>query len=95
MTGIRHSNGTALVHIFGPRSSTDRGGAIALSLDDPDGNRLDYRKVEALANRENISQRRGCFCDPGTGEIAYDLRQSEIALAFYRPEPVSFDFFYD
>jgi len=95
MTEIRHSNGAALVQIFGPRNITDRGGAISFSLDDPEGNRMDYRKVEALANRENISLRTGCFCNPGTGEIAHDLRDTEIAQAFNRPEPVSFDFFYD
>jgi len=95
MTAVRHSNGASLVLIFGPTNTIDRGGAISFSLNDPDGNRLDYRKVEALANRENISLRTGCFCNPGTGEIAHNLRGEEIAQIFNRPEPISFDFFID
>jgi selenocysteine lyase/cysteine desulfurase len=72
-----------------------RGGTIAFSLDDPEGARLDYRKVEALANRENISLRTGCFCNPGTGEIVHNLTRDEMAQAFNRPEPMSFESFYD
>ncbi len=95
MTSIRHSNGAPLVQIFGPTNMVDRGGTISFSLDDPDGIRLDYRKVEALANRENISLRTGCFCNPGTGEIVHNLTHDEMAQAFNRPEPMSFDNFFD
>ena len=95
MIALRHSNGTPLVQIFGPTNTIDRGGTISFSLDDPDGVRLDYRKVEALANRENISLRTGCFCNPGTGEIVHDLTRDEMAQAFNRPDPMSFDFFFD
>lgn len=95
MTAIRHSNGTPLVQIFGPTNMVDRGGTISFSLDDPEGIRLDYRKVEALANRENISLRTGCFCNPGTGEIVHNLNRDEMAQVFNRPEPMSFDYFFD
>ena len=95
MAAIRHSNGSPLVKIFGPTTMVDRGGTIAFSLDDPEGVRLDYRKVEALANRENISLRTGCFCNPGTGEIVHNLTREEMAQAFNRSEAMSFDTFFD
>ena len=95
MTALRHSNGRKLVQIFGPTNIENRGGTISFSLDDPVGVRLDYRKIEALANRENISLRTGCFCNPGTGEIVHNLSRDEMAQAFNRPEPMSFDFFFD
>jgi selenocysteine lyase/cysteine desulfurase len=95
MTTIRHSNGAPLVQIYGPTNKLDRGGTIAFSLDDPDGNRLDYRKVEALANQKNISLRTGCFCNPGTGEIVHNLTRVEMAQAFGRSEPMDFNDFFD
>jgi molybdenum cofactor sulfurtransferase len=95
MTAIHHSTGTPLVRIFGPTNTIDRGGTIAFSLFDPEGNQLDYRKVEALANRDNISLRTGCFCNPGTGEIAHDLTRELMAQAFNRLEPMSFEYFVD
>jgi selenocysteine lyase/cysteine desulfurase len=95
MTAIQHSNGTPLIQIFGPTNMEERGGTIAFSLDDPKGMRLDYRKVETLANREKISLRTGCFCNPGTGEIAHNLTREEMAQAFNRSEPMSFDDFFD
>jgi selenocysteine lyase/cysteine desulfurase len=95
MTAIQHSNGRPLVKIFGPTTTEARGGTISFSLDDPEGRRLDYRKVEALANRANISLRTGCFCNPGTGEIVHHLTRDEMALAFGRAAPMSFDYFFD
>lgn len=95
MSSLHHSNGVPLVQIYGPIDMVDRGGTIAFSLDDPEGHRLDYRKVEALANRENISLRTGCFCNPGTGEIVHNLRREEMEQAFNRSEAMSFDYFFD
>ncbi len=95
MAEIQHSNGTPLVEIFGPNKMDGRGGTISFSLDDPDGNQLDYRKVKSLANRENISLRTGCFCNPGSGEIVHLLTQEEMAQAFNRSSALSFDEFFD
>ncbi len=95
MTALRHSNGTPLVQVFGPTDLHERGGTIAFSLDDPDGARLDYRRVEALANKANISLRTGCFCNPGTGEIVHHLTKEEMAEAFNRPSAMSFEYFFD
>jgi len=95
MTALTHSNGTPMVQIFGPTNLQERGGTIAFSIDDPQGIRLDYRRVEALANRANISLRTGCFCNPGTGEIVHHLTREEMAQAFNQPIAMSFDHFFD
>ena len=85
MTAIRHNNGAPLVEIFGPTTMENRGGTISFCLDDPDGNRFDFRKIEALAYQEKISLRTGCFCNPGTGEIVHNLTREEMALVFAQP----------
>ncbi len=95
MTSLKHSSGLPMVQIFGPANMQDRGGTIAFSVDDPQGVRLDYRWVEALANRANISLRTGCFCNPGTGEIVHLLTREEMAQAFNRPTGMTFDQFFD
>ena len=95
MTALEHSNGNPMVQIFGPTNLQNRGGTIAFSIDDPKGIRLDYRRVEALANRANISLRTGCFCNPGTGEIVHNLTRDEMAQAFNQPTAMSFEHFFD
>lgn len=95
MTALKHSNGNPVVHIFGPTTMENRGGTISFCVDDPNGNRLDHRKVEALANHNHISLRTGCFCNPGTGEIVHHLSRDEMAQAFDQPTGMSFDEFYD
>jgi len=95
MTTLQHSNGTPLVKIFGPTNMIDRGGTIAFTLYDPAGDLLDFRIIEALANRENISLRTGCFCNPGTGETAHNLTKEVMAQAFAKPVGMSFNDFAD
>jgi selenocysteine lyase/cysteine desulfurase len=95
MTAIRHKNGTPLVQIYGPTNMHHRGGTIAFSLDDPDGNRFDFRKIEALAYREKISLRTGSFCNPGTGEIVHNLTKHELAYVYGQPRGMSFNDFFD
>jgi selenocysteine lyase/cysteine desulfurase len=73
----------------------NRGGTISFSLDDPDGNRFDFRKIEALAYRENISLRTDCFCNPGTSEIVHNLTQDELAFVYGQPRGMSFYEFFD
>jgi molybdenum cofactor sulfurtransferase len=60
---------------------TMRGGTIALNCHDPDGALLDYRRIEELANKERISLRTGCFCNPGAGEAAEGLTEDDIRAA--------------
>ena len=87
---LRHRNGRPLVQVFGPTSTDARGGTVSFIVRDPDGRPFDDRRVEELANRENISLRTGCFCNPGAGEIAHGLSADEMRAFFGRDEAVSF-----
>ena len=78
---LRHSNGKPMVRIYGPVTTTSRGGIVTLNCYDPDGHLLDYRRVEELATAHRISLRTGCFCNPGAGETAEGLTEDDIAAA--------------
>jgi selenocysteine lyase/cysteine desulfurase len=78
---LRHSNGRHMVRIYGPATTTARGGTITLNFYDADGRLLDYRRVEELAGQERISLRTGCFCNPGPGETAEGLTIEDIDAA--------------
>jgi molybdenum cofactor sulfurtransferase len=82
LLALRHSNGRAMVRIYGPATTQARGGTVTLNLYDPQGHLLDYRRVEELAGAENISLRTGCFCNPGAGEIAEGLTEEDMRAAF-------------
>jgi molybdenum cofactor sulfurtransferase len=78
---LRHTNGRHMVRIYGPAGTLMRGGTITLNFYDPDGRLLDYRRVEELASALRISLRTGCFCNPGAGEAAEGLTESDMLAA--------------
>ncbi len=78
LLALRHSNGRAMVRIYGPATTENRGGTLTFNLYDPQGHLLDYRRVEELAAKEGISLRTGCFCNPGAGEIAEGLTEEDM-----------------
>ena len=82
LLALRHTNGRAMVRIYGPATTEARGGTVTLNLYDPQGHLLDYRRVEELAGAEGISLRTGCFCNPGAGEIAEGLTEEDMRAAF-------------
>lgn len=90
LTGMRHSNGSSVVTILGPSDTRDRGGTITFLMRDPDGRPVDDRRVEELANHEDISLRTGCFCNPGAGEVAHHLGAEDMVKWFARDEAMSF-----
>ncbi|NJN81157.1 MAG: aminotransferase class V-fold PLP-dependent enzyme [Caldilineaceae bacterium] len=94
LSELRHSNGAPLLEIFGPTEMDRRGGTLALKFIDPEGQAMDFAKIEALAATVNISLRTGCFCNPGAGEIAHGVTREEMAHCFAGLEPVSFDQFF-
>jgi selenocysteine lyase/cysteine desulfurase len=81
LLALRHSNGHAMVRIYGPATTQARGGTITLNIYDPNGHLLDYRRVEELAAHEGISLRTGCFCNPGAGETAEGLTEEDMQAA--------------
>jgi selenocysteine lyase/cysteine desulfurase len=82
LLALRHTNGRAMVRIYGPATTQARGGTVTLNLYDPQGHLLDYRRVEELAGAENISLRTGCFCNPGAGETAEGLTEEDMKAGF-------------
>lgn len=78
---LRHSNGRAMVRIYGPAVNDMRGGTVTLNFYDPQERLLDYRRIEELANQEGISLRTGCFCNPGAGEIAEAITADDITAS--------------
>jgi selenocysteine lyase/cysteine desulfurase len=78
LLALRHSNGRAMVRIYGPATTENRGGTITFNLYDPQGHLLDYRRIEELAGEEGISLRTGCFCNPGAGEMAEGLTEEDM-----------------
>lgn len=90
LCALRHSNGKPMLHIHGPCNTRLRGGTVTISFYDPDGAMLDDRRIEELANRENISLRTGCFCNPGAGEVAHGLDQSIMKSFFNQQQGMSF-----
>jgi molybdenum cofactor sulfurtransferase len=90
LSSLKHGTGQPLVRIHGPANLERRGGTVTASFYDRDGQQLDDRRIEELANRERISLRTGCFCNPGAGEVAHGLTP-EIMREFFRGSaPISF-----
>lgn len=82
LLALQHSNGRAMVRIYGPATTHARGGTVTINLYDPQGHLLDYRRVEELAGNEGISLRTGCFCNPGAGEIAEGLTEEDMRAGY-------------
>jgi molybdenum cofactor sulfurtransferase len=78
LLALRHSNDRAMVRIYGPATTENRGGTVTFNLYDSQGHLLDYRRIEELAREEGISLRTGCFCNPGAGEIAEGLTEEDM-----------------
>lgn len=78
LLALRHGNGRPMIRIYGPITTQARGATVALNFYDPQGHLLDYRRIEELANEERISLRTGCFCNPGSSEIAEGLTEDDM-----------------
>ncbi len=94
LTALRHSNGEAVIRIYGPVNTQQRGGTIAMNFFDPQGRYFSHHIIEEEAAGINISLRGGCFCNPGGGEIALGLSKPELVACFNQPqERLTFDDF--
>jgi selenocysteine lyase/cysteine desulfurase len=85
MAELRHSDGSPLVHVHGPRDMERRGATIALNLVAPDGRPYDVYDVEREAAEALISVRSGCFCNPGDGEVAHRISHEDMERCFTDP----------
>ncbi|MFU8888011.1 MAG: aminotransferase class V-fold PLP-dependent enzyme [Trueperaceae bacterium] len=93
LAALRHGNGRPLVQVYGPLDTAGRGGAIAFNLLRAAGALIDHREVERAANRERISLRTGCFCNPGAGEAALGISSGELASCFSVHDRMTIDTF--
>ena len=87
LISLRHSNGRPMVRIYGPLTTSMRGGIVTMNFYDPAGHLLDYRRVEELAAERSISFRTGCFCNPGADETAEGITAEDLtAVLAERPD---------
>lgn len=86
LLALRHHNGRPLIQLYGPVSMKSRGGTVTFNFYDPDGQVIDHDLIEEAANREMISLRTGCFCNPGAGEMALGISKQELVSCFSDPE---------
>lgn len=82
LESLCHSNGSAMVKIFGPEDYTKRGGNMIMTFYDVEGNLFPFNVIERKASEDNISIRTGCFCNPGVDEINNCISTEEIAKYF-------------
>jgi molybdenum cofactor sulfurtransferase len=75
---LHHTDGSPAVEIYGPRSWTGRGATIAFNFLHPSGRWIDERFVDRVAERHNVSVRTGCFCNPGSGELAFSIGKDTL-----------------
>lgn len=79
---LKHENGNKLIQVYGPTEMIMRGGTISMNFFDVNGHFIDHGIIEEYANRENISIRTGCFCNPGDGEVALGISKNDLNTCF-------------
>jgi selenocysteine lyase/cysteine desulfurase len=82
LLALHHSNGRSLIQLYGPASTENRGGTVTLNFYDVEGVVIDHQLIEEAANKDKISLRTGCFCNPGAGEMALGLSEQELVTCF-------------
>ncbi len=78
LASLRHTDGSPVTTLYGPRSWERRGATIAFNFLHPDGGVVDERYVDRVAGLHNISLRTGCFCNPGAGEVAFTISRETL-----------------
>jgi selenocysteine lyase/cysteine desulfurase len=86
LLALRHSNDRPLIRLYGPASTTMRGGTVTMNFYDAADRVIDHLRVEEEASRRRISIRTGCFCNPGGGEVALGLSKTELIGCFSQPQ---------
>lgn len=86
---VKHKTGVHQVKIFGPLDRRKTGGTMIMSFMNPDGTLIPYEVIEEMANKEKISIRTGCFCNPGIDEVNSCVTTDEIARYFTKLKSVS------
>jgi len=95
LTSLRHSNGTSVVHIYGPVTTERRGGTIALNFVNPYGKRFDSYELQEKINQLSMSVRSGCFCNPGVREVALECKAEDLVNCLKDKDRMSYEQFVD
>jgi len=95
LTALRHSNGTSVVHIYGPVTTEWRGGTIAFNFVNPHGKRLDCYEMQKKINQLSMSVRSGCFCNPGVREVAMGFEAEDLVNCLKDKDRISYEQFVD
>ncbi|KAK3325054.1 pyridoxal phosphate-dependent transferase [Apodospora peruviana] len=76
---LRHSDGSPMVVLYGPKDTKMRGGSVAFNFLDAAGKVVDERLVAYESTAAMISLRTGCFCNPGAAEGAFGLTPETLS----------------
>jgi len=79
---LQHDNNLSLVKVYGPENVNERGGTFLLNFFDVNGDKHPFQRVEEMANKEMISFRTGCFCNPGIDELNHCISPDLLAAYF-------------
>ena len=82
LTCIKYDNGSPVVRVFGPEHHKEAGGTLIMTFFKENGQPIEFERIEEMANKQNISVRSGCFCNPGIDEINNCLTSEELAKYF-------------
>ena len=82
LKGIKHSNGQAVVKLFGPKERKKTGGTLIMSFLDKNQAVQSFEEIEQKANQKLISIRSGCFCNPGIDEVNNCISTHELSDYF-------------
>ena len=82
LTSLRHPNGQPLIRLYGPLTTDRRGGTLTFNFYRDDGTVIDHQLVDARASQAGIALRSGCFCNPGAGEVALGISETELTRCF-------------
>ena len=90
LSEFRHSDGSPVVMVYGPRDTSARGGTIAFNILRRDGRVVPYWAVEERARADNVALRGGCFCNPGAAERAFGFLPADAERCLRAAPPGAF-----
>lgn len=76
---LEHGSGRNMIVLYGPPNLEDRGGTICFNIVDAAGRIFDERLIATESAAAGVSLRTGCFCNPGAGEAALDIKGGVLA----------------
>ena len=93
LLALRYRNGQRLLTFYGPTDCTMRGATIGVNFLRPDATLIDCLEIEHLANKQRISLRAGCHCNPGARERAFGMSADDLSVCFRDADGMPYDQF--